>query len=53
MKTSLKNNGFVAICKSKSDMIQLANVLAPEHLQIMTRNPESMASKITTPGLIL
>lgn len=51
--SSLKNNGFIAICKTKSDMIKLANYLAPEHLQIMTKNPESLSSKITAPGLIL
>lgn len=53
VKSSLKNNGFIAICKTKSDIIKLANILAPEHLQIMTKNPESFSSKITTPGLIL
>jgi len=53
VKSSLKNNGFIAICQTKSDMIKLANTLAPEHLQIMTKNPESLSSKITTPGLIL
>jgi len=53
VKSSLKNNGFIAICQTKSDMISLANTLAPEHLQIMTKNPESFSSKITTPGLIL
>ena len=53
VKSSLKNNGFIAICQTKSDMIKLANTLAPEHLQIMVKNPESFSSKITTPGLIL
>jgi len=53
VKSSLKNNGFIAICKTKTDMIKLANTLAPEHLQIMTKNPESVSSKITTSGLIL
>jgi len=53
VKSSLKNNGFIAICQTKSDMIKLANILAPEHLQIMTKNLESLSSKITTPGLIL
>jgi len=53
VKSSLKNNGFIAICQTKTDMIKLANTLAPEHLQIMTKNPESFSSKITTPGLIL
>ena len=37
----------------KSDMIKLANAMAPEHLQVMTKNPESFSTKITTPGLIL
>ena len=53
VKSSLKNNGFIAICRTKSDMIKLANTLAPEHLEIMAKNPESLSSKITTPGLIL
>lgn len=52
-KFSLKNNGFIGICKTNSDMIKLANILAPEHLQIMTKNPESLSSKITSSGLIL
>jgi len=53
VKYSLKNNGFIAICKTNSDMIKLANTLAPEHLQIMTKNPELLSSKINTAGLIL
>ena len=53
VKSSLKNNGFIAICRTKSDMIKLANSLAPEHLEIMAKNPDSLSSKITTPGLIL
>jgi histidinol dehydrogenase len=52
-KFSLKNNGFIGICKSNSDMIKLANILAPEHLEIMTKNPESISSKITSSGLVL
>jgi len=53
VKTSLKHNGFIAICKSKVDMIKLVNKLAPEHLEIMTCNPQTLASQITSPGLIL
>ena len=53
VKTSLKENGFIAICKNNSDMTKLANELAPEHLQIMTKNPNDFASKITSSGLVL
>jgi histidinol dehydrogenase len=52
-KSSLKNNGFIGICKTNSDMVELANILAPEHLQIMTKNPEYVASKINSSGLVL
>ena len=48
VKTSLKKNGFIAICKNRSDMIKLANELALEHLQIMTKNPQAIANKITS-----
>ena len=53
VKSSLTKNGFIAICKTKNDVIKLTNTLAPEHLQIMTKNPSSFSSKITTPGLVL
>jgi len=53
VKTSLKKNGFIAICQNRSDMIKLANELAPEHLQIMIKNPLAIANKITSSGLIL
>jgi len=50
---SLKKNGFVAICKNTVDIIEFANKLAPEHLEIITKNPENMAKKITAAGLVL
>jgi len=34
-------------------MIKLANIMAPEHLQIMTKNTQKISSKITTSGLVL
>ena len=53
VKSSLSKNGFIAVCKNNSDMINLINYLAPEHLQIMTKNAKSMSSKITSSGLVL
>ena len=53
IKKSLSKNGFIAVCKKESDMITLANELAPEHLQIMTRTSKKLASKIDNAGLIL
>ena len=53
VKTSLKKNGFIAICKNLTDMVKLANALSPEHLQIMTRDYQKVSSNITSAGLIL
>ena len=53
VKASLENNGFIAICKSESDVIEFANRFAPEHLEIITRNPQRIAQKITSAGLVL
>ena len=53
IKTSLKKNGFIAICKTRNEMIELANKLAPEHLEVVTKNSQLFANKITTPGLVL
>ena len=53
VKSSLKKNGFIAICKNRLEMIKLANEIAPEHLEIMVKNPHNLASKITSAGLTL
>ncbi len=53
VKKSLQKNGFVAVCNSENDLIKLANKLAPEHLEIITKNPKRIASKISSAGLIL
>lgn len=50
---SFKNNGFIALCKTEAQMIDLANRLAPEHLEVMTRNPQKIAGKIKSAGLVL
>jgi len=53
IKKSLSKNGLIVICKKQSDIITLANELAPEHLQIMIRSPKKLADKINNAGLIL
>ena len=53
VKESLEKNGFMVMCKTEQQMIESANKLAPEHLEIMTKNPQKTARKITSAGLIL
>ncbi len=53
VKESLEKNGFIAICKTEKDMVDFANKLAPEHLEIITNNPDRLSKKITNAGLLL
>jgi histidinol dehydrogenase len=53
VKRSLESNGFSAICNSESTAIEFINEVAPEHLQLMTRNARTAAKRITSAGLVL
>jgi histidinol dehydrogenase len=50
---ALEKYGFIITCKDTAEAVGLANVFAPEHLEVMTRNPSRVAEKITSAGLIL
>ncbi len=51
--SSLTANGFIIKCKDSEEMAKLANMFAPEHLEIVARNAYEIAGKITSAGLIL
>ncbi len=48
----LANGVFFILVKMISDSAEIANLYAPEHLEIMCRNAESIASKINAAGAI-
>ena len=50
---SLSRNGFVVLCKTLEEAAALVNAFAPEHLEIMTRDPRAVAKRITAAGIIL
>ena len=52
VQQSLQKNGFIAVGKL-DDAILLANKIAPEHIQIMTKNADKISQKITSAGLVL
>ena len=37
VKQSISKNGFIAICKSQKEVIELANKIAPEHMELMVK----------------
>ena len=53
VKQSITKNGFIAICKNQNEMIDLANKIAPEHMELMVKNAKTLSKKITGPGLVL
>lgn len=49
---SLKRYGLIAITDSLGEAINFINNYAPEHLEIMTKNPEKVAQKIQNAGSV-
>jgi histidinol dehydrogenase len=51
-RRALDQNGWLIQVKTLDDAIKLANRLAPEHCEVMTRNARKVAGKILTAGAI-
>ena len=45
-------NGYCILCKNTDEAVDIANRLAPEHLQIMTNNAHSIAKNVRHAGAI-
>jgi histidinol dehydrogenase len=52
IRRALQNNGWLVLVKTLDDAIALTNQLAPEHCEVMTRNPRKVSKKILTAGAI-
>ena len=53
IEISLMEKGFIATCNKINTAVEFSNLYAPEHLEIMTRNPGRTAIGITSAGLVL
>ena len=51
-KSSLAERGIIGICRDSSEMLALANMCAPEHLEIMIKKPWEVVKKIYAAGAI-
>jgi len=49
---SLENNGAIIICRSEDEMVKYANLIAPEHLEIMMDDPMSYVPLIRNAGAV-
>ena len=52
IKATLETGGYCALVEDFDSAVEIADAVAPEHLQIMTNNPEEMAKKVSNAGAI-
>ncbi len=52
MEKSLENYGYILVAKDMEDAIEAANEIASEHLEILTKNPFEVMTKIRNAGAI-
>lgn len=49
---SLRDYGAILICRSDAEMTRLANEIAPEHLEVLTKDPMSWLGRLDNAGSI-
>lgn len=49
---SLANNGAIIVAQSSEQLVEIADIIAPEHLEIFTDDAENLAQKISNAGAI-
>lgn len=49
---SIKNNGLIVVAKNIDEAIEFANISAPEHLELLVKNPFNLLPKIKNAGAI-
>ena len=52
IRASLENCGYIMIAQTMEDAINAANIVASEHLEILTKNPLETMTKIKNAGAI-
>ena len=52
IQRALDNNSWLIQVKSLNDAVALTNELAPEHCEVMTRNPRKVSERILTAGAV-
>src|SRR5262249_13585974 len=53
IRKSLEQNGFAAVCKDSASAIDFINEFGPEHLEIIAKNQDSIAKRVSSAGLVL
>jgi histidinol dehydrogenase len=49
---SIRDQGYIICVRKREDAVMLANMKAPEHLEIMTENPRELANGVNHAGAV-
>jgi histidinol dehydrogenase len=52
IEKSLVNNSLIIRAKNLEDCVRISNLIAPEHLEILTKEPDELVKKIINAGAI-
>ena len=52
IEQSLRDSGAIIVCDTLEACCRLANEIAPEHLEVMTQEPEKLVPKLSNAGAI-
>ena len=52
IEQSLTNYGAIIVCRNVEEMVELANDLAPEHLEVMMENPMAYLGQLDNAGSV-
>jgi len=51
-QSSIENNGGIIVVQNNDEMIDFTNLFAPEHVSLITKNPQELLTKIHNAGAI-
>lgn len=52
IEATLTGNGYVVLCESPTQALEVVNVVAPEHLELIVQDPASMVAGVRNAGAI-
>lgn len=52
VEASLRDYGKSVLCDSLEECVELSNAIAPEHLELMVKDPEKLLEKVTNAGSV-
>lgn len=52
VRSQIEDSGYIVLTKNLDEAVEVTNRIAPEHLEILVKNPRSMVRKIKNAGAI-